>query len=388
METFAKWTHHLFILFLFGALSLNEALSSSDVEREAKKARTGTVPPLPSPVAPPSIVEKEWGTTEKYSIWKRSLNFSHTPYSPAITVDDWHQEGSRVIPAIQRELASASRNTNINVAIAGLQCIYREDVNDNIGITKIVNLPKLFVSGCKSTNLNFSEIVSKACRSFPGGDVIAQEIKQIHNGLYGVGDGYIYSRFDQGYLHLRSYMEQNFNLWLGENSHLPRNYLQRKLQVIRRDGPYTDQFAEKYFHSEQAILSYLSSEEGIDFLFSCLFSKLPERSGKPNIIQLVLHISSYYDVCESCAVSLFRESEVGRMFLRKLEDRLKSKHYLHPHNRILLLVSTSGVLPYVDRTTRQTTRPLGFDGDVSFGMPLVSSQNYPYIMRMEIGERK
>ncbi len=57
------------------------------------------------------------------SIWKESLNFSYTPYSPFIDVDSWHHANAHLIKSLQKELAKESRTPNTNVAIAGIQCI-------------------------------------------------------------------------------------------------------------------------------------------------------------------------------------------------------------------------------------------------------------------------
>ncbi len=244
----------------------------------------------------------------------------------------------------------------------------------------------MFVSGYKARlSQNFDTFIDNACGASFAASIV-QLIKNTFEGVYGIGDGYIYSGFDNGHPHSRAYMAQNFNLWLGESSHLSKTHLQDKLHIIKKDEVYNSQFAENYFHSEQGVLAYLESEIGIDFLFQQFFHKLPEIEGKPQVAQFILHISSYYDVCNTCADTLFRESEVGRMFLGKLEDRLKAQHYLHPQNKLTLLAETSGVLEY--RKGGTTTRPSAFENTSSFKTPLVSVQTSPYVMRMKIGERK
>ena len=71
---------------------------------------------------------------------------------------------------------------------------------------------------------------------------------------------------------------------------------------------------------------------------------------------------------------------MGRVFLKKLEDRLRAQHYLHPHNRILLLTETSGTIEY--RKGAVTTRPPDFSNTPFFRAPLVAVQTPPYVMRM------
>jgi hypothetical protein len=69
------------------------------------------------------------------------------------------------------------------------------------------------------------------------------------------------------------------------------------------------------------------------------------------------------------------------MFLRKLEDRLKARHYLYPHNRLSLLVETSGVRQYGGGAG--STRPGGFASGDLFAAPIVATQAPPYVMRMK-----
>lgn len=320
------------------------------------------------------------------SVWKESLNFNYTLYSSHVEVDSWHHGNANLISAIQKELVKVTQTPNTNVAIAGVQCVYNEINGDTFGITRIINLPKIFVSGYKARlTQNFSTFIDQACSaSFSSSSV--QIIKDTFEGVYGIGDGYIYSGFDHGYPHSRAYMAQNFNLWLGESSHLSRTYLRNKLQIIQKDGVYNIQFAESYFHSEQAVLAYLESEIGMDFLFRHFFNKIPEVEGRPQITQIILHMSSYYDVCNTCADTLFRESEAGRMFLGKLNSRLKAQYYLYPQNHLSLLTETSGILEY--RKGGTTTRPTNFENTAFYRSPLVSIQTPPYVMRMKIGERK
>lgn len=389
MKFCSKWPRPVFFFCLFGLFSLNGSVLGAGDEQEPKRPKLGSTVSSSGDLVvvaslPQTIIQREWVLEEKSSLWKQSLDFSQTPYSPSVPVDDWHQAGSKVLPAIQKGLADVSHNSWINVAIAGLQCIYRKAENDVVGVTKIINLPKLFVSGCKAPRLaNFNEFIDKYCSGLSAEITpIVQAIKTMHNGFYGVGDGYIYSAFDTDYSHLRCYIEQNFNLWRGESSHLCSTYLQSRLQIIKRDGPNNRYFSENYFHSEQAILSYLDSEAGIEYVFRHVFDHLPKTKGSPQVIQLVLHINSYYDSCESCSSTLFRECEVGRMFLKKFGDRLKSQHYLYPHNDLLLLVETSGLIAY--RNKGGTTRPAGFESGDSFTVPLISTQVSPYVVRTRI----
>ena len=384
MRNFSKWPGKLSIFFLLCVFLLKDCVLCAVDEKEAKRARIEPVVSA-SAAVDPTITDTEWSLTQDSSLWKSTLNFFYTPFSPPINVDGWHHMNGSVIPILQREAAKTSSTPSPNVALAGLQCIYREVGGDRFGVTKIINLPKIFVSGCKPTSpQNF---IDKACVSLPQGSAESvQKMKTTHDGLYGVGSGYTYPGFDKDYYHLRAYMEQNFNLWLGESSHLSGSYVQSKLQVIKKDGYYNSQFASHYFHSEQAVLAYLESEIGIDFLFTHLFHKLPEAGGKRQIVQLVLHISSYYDVCGSCADTLFRECEVGRMFLGKLEGRLKSQHYLYPNHQLSLMVESSGILEY--KRDGVGTRPRGFEDGLLFRSPIVSVQTPLHIVRMKIGERR
>jgi len=387
MKTFLKLSLQFFAFSLLNVCVLQEPLLSAvstEGEKEAKRLR-------PSVGMPDDLVwQREDLRGSSSSLWKESLNFSYLPSSRALMVDGWHQMNGAVMPALQRELASLSKKSDINIAIAGLQCIYREGGDTSV-VTTIVNLPKLFVSGYKANffkGFDYTTFVDKVFGSpIPEPIEPAVRVLKTYTGLYGIGDGYVYTAFDEGYPHLRAYMEQNFNLWLGESSLLSSTYLQSKLDIIRRGGEHSGLFDQNYFHSEQAILAYLESEEGMDFLLHHLFGRLSEERGKPQIVQLVLHISSYYDVCDSCADTLFRESEVGRMFLKKLEGRLKARYYLYPHINLLLLVETSGILPYRG-AARSSTRPADFESQPFFKTPLVATQASPFIMRMKIGERR
>ena len=304
----------------------------------------------------------------KSFLWKNSLDYYYVPNSEKVLVNPWHHVLGLVVEEIQKpikDLMQAKRrrvDSNTNVAIGGVSYVFRQ--GDMFKVSPIFTLPKIFTSGyLTSSDLLLAEHVENIdvkVRSKIHPDYHSF-LSQIMNGLrtshtYSLGTCFGH---DPEFREAHEHLTQNFRLWIGENSQLSNQKVREKHRIIDQRAANLGQFCARFFHSEQAILAFLGSRDGMVFLRNSIMNlEAPSQSWSGSSSQLVhitLHISSVLDVCEDCCDTLFRESEVGRLFLNKLQDDLRSYHYMQPHSKVTLSIVTSGNKVYNDSRARENT---------------------------------
>ncbi|AIK95683.1 hypothetical protein [Candidatus Odyssella acanthamoebae] len=105
-----------------------------------------------------------------------------------------------------------------------------------------------------------------------------------------------------------------------------QDYVQKSLNKAKINDTH---FNMRFLHTEQGLLTYLSSEEFITKAIKKIKEITQDKDYQKEELAIVINIASSNSVCLCCADRIFRESEWGNRLLHTLQSSLKTKLKLH-----------------------------------------------------------
>lgn len=285
-----------------------------------------------------NIISKQWNILSKgpelvrFRPTKESRiatrNLAYIYKDAYFNFEEWEKETRNIIKNMVSSINKTPQLSSLNIALAQLSIIYEE--GDKVEKIDFM-LPHFFMSRWpdERERTKIEEVFFKAKQQY----LADSPYSHFHVG-YGKNfswRGY-YPEFKN---HLRSIIP----LSLEEKSRLiPRRINQRIRQI---NNSTAKDFALYYFHSEQAVIIYL--KDRINFYLPKILYNINKEA---KISQVLLNMVSYYDMCERCGDTFFREYENRRGFMNAFNNALSSKGYTIPAQGINFFVACAGLEKY------------------------------------------
>jgi hypothetical protein len=311
-----------------------------------------------------SLVSKLWNdlSKDKTLLSLRALKESRLPtksliYAHGSTHFDhytWSFNTLKVLKKFTKKLQEDSSLKTLNIVFARLNLIYEQN-NEVTSAPELKEasymIPKFFMSrwptssdrdkikkGLAAAKHLYRENIRKA------GEKDSQFPQVNDYNSYHIGTAVAMKRYPE-YVTFRTHLEKVISLEKGKASQLDKNRLDKHLAFITQTKEEKDrdegQFYHKFFHGEQGVILRLN--EGMDLY---LLSLLKEVKASSKIVSVILDLVSYWDMCERCGDTLFREIEEGKVFFSKLIGKLTAKNFLI--DKIKLFISCASLEAYPD----------------------------------------
>jgi hypothetical protein len=261
-------------------------------------------------------------TTKKLAYFYKDKYFDFTV---------WEDQSAKLIRKITEEIHKTTSLKTINLALAQLSFIYEE----NAEIYKVdYILPYFFMSRWpderEKTIIHNAFLTAKREVMAPG------QSEQSYNHFH-VGNGKEF-RWQGFYPQFKQHLKSIICATEGDGSSLIKERITRREQQI--NIPTVKDFSLWYFHSEQAIIIYLMHEAD-EYLPNILRQIRKEAT----VIDLLLNIVSYNDMCERCGDTFFRASEKNS-FTSIMKAALEKEDYKVSPNGIRFFVACTGLEKY------------------------------------------
>ncbi|WP_010303113.1 hypothetical protein [Candidatus Odyssella thessalonicensis] len=120
-----------------------------------------------------------------------------------------------------------------------------------------------------------------------------------------------------------------------------QNYVQKSLNKAKINDTH---FNMRFLHTEQGLLTYLSSEEFITKAIKKIKEITQDKNYQGEELAIVINIASSRSVCLCCADRFFRESEWGNELLHTLQSNLNTK-FLNTKLKLHFLASATQTYP-------------------------------------------
>jgi hypothetical protein len=285
-----------------------------------------------------NFVSKQWNTISNASALERfrpckesrvaTSNLAYLYKDNYFGFEEWEDTTKSIIRTMANSINKIPQFSSLNLVIAQLSIIYED--SENIKKRDFM-LPHFFMSRWPDEREKdkLEETFFKAKQ---------MHLADLKYSRFHVGNGKNFS-WRGYYPQFKNHLRTIISVDAGEKSRLIPKRINRRLKQINDSDART--FSLFYSHSEQAVLIYLKDQ--IDVYLPELLNEINKSA---RISHVLLNMVSYYDMCERCGDTFFREYENGKGFTNLFNKALMSKGYVVPPYGIKFFVACAGLEKY------------------------------------------